>query len=83
MDKYVCNKNFRIIGYTSIQNKDVIIISNIDDRFQFISNYKSLLGISRKKKIFNYLEYPSDQYVYYDEDENTLNWTSMSMYGSF
>ena len=68
-DHYIFHYNTRIIGYLTRNNCQIILLSRINFKDQFESTFCKFIYPTEKKEKIDYLFFPDNQYLMYEEIE--------------
>lgn len=75
MNKYVYRENKRVVGYTKAEDKDIILLSDIDYLPELGYLFGRFIHPIGKSKAFNYMKYPCNLYI--GDRQNT--WPSFEL----
>lgn len=62
-DFFIFYQNRRIIGYLSKNNIDIILTSDVNSKSKFEEIFSGFIKPTKKKKVFEFLYFPDNQYV--------------------
>lgn len=74
MDCYICWNNRRIVGYTWFDKYLAIILSNVDNHYDFLDMFADDLDLQKGVAKFSFMYVPESRYRWEDIDGKELDW---------
>lgn len=65
---YIFSNNRRIVGYINTKNKDIIVLTSINSKFDFEMEFYKFLIPTDHLKSFDFIYFPDDMYCVADEN---------------